>query len=82
MPTSSCRQALALLGPNGAGKSTTFNMLLGLLPATAGSARVLGHNVTRPAGATRARPLTGLCPQFDVLWDRLTAGAGAGRDPV
>ncbi len=34
--------ALGLLGPNGAGKSTTIHMLMGLLPATEGSARVLG----------------------------------------
>jgi ABC-2 type transport system ATP-binding protein len=33
------------LGPNGAGKSTTVLMLTTLLPPTAGSARVAGHDV-------------------------------------
>jgi ABC-type multidrug transport system ATPase subunit len=63
---------LALLGPNGAGKTTAFNLLLGLLPASAGAARVLGHEVTSPAGAAAARPRTGVCPQFDVLWGSLS----------
>src|SRR3982074_1877446 len=35
------------LGPNGAGKSTTVHMLTTLLPPTAGSARVAGHDVVR-----------------------------------
>jgi ABC-2 type transport system ATP-binding protein len=33
--------AFGLLGPNGAGKSTTIRMLMGLLPASEGSARVV-----------------------------------------
>src|SRR6267143_6349158 len=33
------------LGPNGAGKSTTVLMLTTLLPPTAGTARVAGHDV-------------------------------------
>src|SRR6188474_852043 len=39
VPTGS---VFALLGPNGAGKTTTLKLLMNLLPATAGSARVLG----------------------------------------
>ena len=34
-----------LLGPNGSGKSTIIRMLLGILPPSAGDARVLGHDV-------------------------------------
>ena len=34
--------AFGLLGPNGAGKSTTIQMLMGLLPPTQGSVRVMG----------------------------------------
>ncbi|WP_026370491.1 ABC transporter ATP-binding protein [Kallotenue papyrolyticum] len=33
------------LGPNGAGKTTTMRMLLGLIHPTAGSARILGHDI-------------------------------------
>jgi ABC-type multidrug transport system, ATPase component len=33
------------LGPNGAGKSTTIKILVGLLKATSGSAKVLGQEV-------------------------------------
>ena len=35
------------LGPNGAGKSTTVLMLTTLLPPTAGTARVAGHDIIR-----------------------------------
>lgn len=44
-----------LLGGNGAGKSTTIAMLLGLLIPTAGSARVLGHDMARDRFAALAR---------------------------
>jgi branched-chain amino acid transport system permease protein len=35
-------EIVALIGPNGAGKSTTFNLITGVLRATAGSISVLG----------------------------------------
>ena len=38
---------ISLLGGNGAGKTTTIAMLLGLLIPTAGSIRVLGHDMAR-----------------------------------
>jgi ABC-2 type transport system ATP-binding protein len=41
------------LGPNGAGKSTTVHMLTTLLPATAGSARVAGHDVATEGAQVR-----------------------------
>src|ERR671923_2737722 len=41
------------LGPNGAGKSTTVHMLTTLLPPTAGSARVAGHDIVREGAAVR-----------------------------
>jgi len=43
------------LGPNGAGKSTVVKMLITLLRPTAGSARVLGHDVVDGAGEIRLR---------------------------
>ncbi len=54
---------LGLLGPNGSGKSTLIKALAGLLPAWAGSVRVLGG----PPREARAR--TGYMPQTeDVDW--------------
>ena len=41
------------LGPNGAGKSTTVHMLTTLLPPTAGTARVAGHDVVKDGAAVR-----------------------------
>jgi ABC-2 type transport system ATP-binding protein len=41
------------LGPNGAGKSTTVHMLTTLLPPTAGTARVGGHDIVREGPAVR-----------------------------
>jgi zinc/manganese transport system ATP-binding protein len=48
---------VAVLGPNGAGKSTLMRAILGLIPVTAGSVRVLGSS---PHGA---RPRIGYLPQ-------------------
>jgi ABC-type branched-subunit amino acid transport system ATPase component/ABC-type branched-subunit amino acid transport system permease subunit len=39
-------EILGLLGPNGAGKSTMFNLISGVAPATSGSVRFLGHDVS------------------------------------
>jgi ABC-2 type transport system ATP-binding protein len=41
------------LGPNGAGKSTTVHMLTTLLPPTAGTASVGGHDIIREGAAVR-----------------------------
>ena len=40
-----CRPGLVtgFLGPNGAGKTTTMRVLVGLTPATSGSATIGGH---------------------------------------
>ena len=53
----------ALLGDNGAGKTTTLRMLVGLLPADAGSASILGQDCWKDAvplrPARRLRPRNG-----------------------
>ena len=48
-------EVLGLVGPNGAGKTTTLRCLAGILPPTAGSVRIGGHDVQRePVAAKRA----------------------------
>jgi ABC-2 type transport system ATP-binding protein len=47
-------EVYGFLGPNGAGKSTTVHMLTTLLPPTAGTARVSGHDVETEGPAVRA----------------------------
>jgi ABC-2 type transport system ATP-binding protein len=47
-------EVYGFLGPNGAGKSTTVHMLTTLLPPTAGTARVAGHDIEREGPAVRA----------------------------
>ncbi len=48
-------ELFGLLGPNGAGKTTSVKMLTTLLIPTAGSARILGHDVVKDAEAIRPR---------------------------
>jgi ABC-2 type transport system ATP-binding protein len=47
-------EVYGFLGPNGAGKSTTVHMLTTLLPPTAGTARVAGHDVVKEGPSVRA----------------------------
>jgi ABC-2 type transport system ATP-binding protein len=47
-------EVYGFLGPNGAGKSTTVHVLTTLLPPTAGTARVAGHDVVKDGPAVRA----------------------------
>src|SRR6266540_6305643 len=54
-------EIFALLGPNGAGKTTWISIVCGLTRATAGHAKVLGHDVVRDA--MTARRVVGLVPQ-------------------
>jgi ABC-2 type transport system ATP-binding protein len=63
-------EIFALLGPNGAGKTTLIGCVAGLIRATEGWARVLGHDVVRDYRVTRRA--VGLVPQeinFDPFFD-------------
>lgn len=44
-----------LIGPNGAGKTTLFNLITGVGPATSGSVKFLGEDITRAAPHQIAR---------------------------
>jgi len=73
----------SIVGPNGAGKTTYFNLISGQLPATSGSIKLFGEDITRlnaPArthrGIGRAFQLTNLFPALTVLENvRLTVAS-------
>ncbi len=56
-------RAIGLLGPNGAGKSTLIRTLLGFHPPSAGTGRVLGHDIR--SESRQIRSLTGYMPEND-----------------
>ncbi len=59
-----------LLGPNGSGKTTAVRILTTILKADSGSARVLGHDVTKQAELVRS--LIGLAGQYAAVDENLT----------
>jgi ABC-2 type transport system ATP-binding protein len=67
---------IGLVGANGAGKSTLLRILLGLLPATSGSATVLGHDVARQG--TTLRRFVGYMPESECLPPDTTAADFVG----
>ncbi len=62
-------QIFGFLGGNGAGKTTTIKILMRLLFPTAGTARILGHDISD--FKTHAR--IGYCPENPYFYDYLTA---------
>src|SRR5581483_5589273 len=60
----------ALLGDNGAGKTTTMRMLMGLLPADSGSAKILGFDCWSAAAVLRRR--VAYVPEKPRFYDWMT----------
>jgi len=81
-------EVLGFLGPNGSGKSTTVGMVLGLIAPSAGTARIMGTDVTahqrvvaRHVGAIIENPAfyPYLSGRDNLMAHALAAGDGSGR---
>ncbi|KAM9743027.1 ATP-binding cassette sub-family A member 2 [Menidia menidia] len=64
-------ECFGLLGVNGAGKTTTFKMLTGDECTSGGEAFINGNSILKDL--LRIQQSIGYCPQFDALFDDLTA---------
>jgi ABC-2 type transport system ATP-binding protein len=64
-------EVFGLLGPNGVGKTTTVRVLNGILPASAGSARVFDLDPSIHGEAVRRN--TGVLTESPALYERLSA---------
>jgi lipopolysaccharide export system ATP-binding protein len=65
-------EIVGLLGPNGAGKTTSFYIIVGLIPATAGTVMINGHPITRVPMYKRARMGIGYLPQEPSVFRKLS----------
>ncbi|MER6531505.1 ABC transporter ATP-binding protein [Streptomyces sp. NPDC001508] len=63
---------LAFIGPNGAGKTSLFNLISGLVPATAGRVVLDGTDITGEAPYARARRGLGRTFQTSSLWPAMS----------
>ena len=68
-------EVFGFLGPNGAGKTTTIRVVMGLLRASAGSARVLGRECWRDSA--RIKRDVGYLPGDLRLWGWMTGRSAA-----
>jgi len=64
-------EILGFLGPNGAGKTTSIRMMCGLLKPSSGEVRINGNKINTEGG-TMSRAQVGICPQENILWEKLT----------
>jgi len=63
-------EVFGLLGENGAGKTTTLRMLATVLQPTAGTARIMGHDIVKEPELVRRR--IGVVAAETGVYDRLT----------
>lgn len=66
-------EVVGLLGANGAGKTTSFNMIIGLVRATAGRVLLGDEDLSKLAMHQRARRGLGYLPQEHSVFRNLTA---------
>ena len=65
-------EVVGLLGPNGAGKTTCFYMIVGLVPADAGSIHLDGRDLTKLPIHRRARLGISYLPQENSVFRKLS----------
>lgn len=65
-------EVFGFIGPNGAGKSTTIRVLLGILKATDGEAKIFGKDAWKDAVEIHKR--IAYVPGDVNLWPNLTGG--------
>ncbi len=65
-------EVVGLLGPNGAGKTTCFYMIVGLVPADAGTIVLDGEDITALPMHQRARRGVGYLPQEASVFRKLS----------
>jgi branched-chain amino acid transport system ATP-binding protein len=84
-------EVLGIIGYNGMGKTTLMKTLIGLVPASGGTIRFEGRDITHEPAFSRARIGIGYVPQGREVFPRLnvrdnlrigSSAAGAGRDQV
>ncbi|KAF9197383.1 ATP-binding cassette sub- A member 5 [Haplosporangium sp. Z 27] len=63
-------ECFGYLGPNGAGKTTTIKILTGAEGPSSGNGTIEGLPIAPYHDDLRS--MIGICPQFDVLWPKLT----------
>lgn len=64
-------ELLSILGHNGAGKTTLINILTGQLNPSDGDAKICDFKLSKDM--EEISKIMGLVPQFDILWNNMTA---------